>query len=111
MKQIVVSASPPSNPELIYEPKTSRSHDSTPRLQSSSFLAMTYFLLRDYNIQPEKELPWSLRVERAPKSGYTQPLPGPSMYNTRGSSANIMRTLGFYIGNDTNMFWAEHSSF
>ena len=26
----------------------------TQRLQSSSFLVMTYFLLRDYNIQPKK---------------------------------------------------------
>ena len=31
----------------------------THRLQSSSFLVMTYFLLRDYNIQPKKELLWS----------------------------------------------------
>ena len=32
----------------------------TQRLQSSSFWVMTYFLLRDYNIQPKKELLWSL---------------------------------------------------
>ena len=34
------------------------------RLQSSSFLVMTYFLLRDYNILPKKELhlsPWVRR--------------------------------------------------
>ena len=34
----------------------------TQRLQSSSLLVMTYFLLRDYNIQPKRELLWSLRV-------------------------------------------------
>ena len=34
----------------------------TQRLQSSSFLDMTYFFLRDYNIQPKKELLWSLWV-------------------------------------------------
>ena len=28
------------------------------QLQSSSFLVMTYFLLRDYNILPKKELPF-----------------------------------------------------
>ena len=33
------------------------------RLQSSSFLVMTYFRLRDYNIQPKRELLWSLWVE------------------------------------------------
>ena len=35
----------------------------TQGLQSRSFLVMTYFLLRDYNIQPKKELPWSLWVK------------------------------------------------
>ena len=35
---------------------------TTQRLQSSSFLVMTYSLLRDYNIQPTKELLWSLWV-------------------------------------------------
>ena len=35
---------------------------TTQRLQSSSSLVMTYFLLRDYNIQPKKELLWSLWV-------------------------------------------------
>ena len=34
----------------------------TQRLQCSSFLVMTYFLLRDYNILPEKELHSSLWV-------------------------------------------------
>ena len=34
----------------------------TQRLQSSSFWVMTYFLLRDYNIQLKKELLWSLWV-------------------------------------------------
>ena len=34
----------------------------TQRLQSSSFLVMTYFLLREYIIQPKKELLWSLWV-------------------------------------------------
>ena len=32
---------------------------STKGLQCSSFLVMTYFLLRDYNILPKKELQWS----------------------------------------------------
>ena len=34
----------------------------TQRLQSSSFFVMTFFLLRDHNIQPKKELLWSLWV-------------------------------------------------
>ena len=34
----------------------------TQRLQCSSFLVMTYFPLRDYNILPKKELHWSLWV-------------------------------------------------
>ena len=34
----------------------------TQRFQSSSFLVMTYFLLRDFNIQSKKELLWSLWV-------------------------------------------------
>ena len=36
--------------------------DSTQRLECSSFLVMTYFLLRDYNILPKKELHSSLWV-------------------------------------------------
>ena len=32
---------------------------STQGLQCSSFLVMTYFLLRDYNILPKRELPLS----------------------------------------------------
>ena len=35
---------------------------STQRLLSSSFLVMTYFLLKNYNIQPKRELLWSLWV-------------------------------------------------
>ena len=35
----------------------------TQRLQCSSFLVLTYFLLRDYNILPEKELHSSLWVD------------------------------------------------
>ena len=35
----------------------------TQRLQSSSFLVVTYFLLRDYNIESKKELLWSLWVD------------------------------------------------
>ena len=34
----------------------------TQRLQCSSFLVMTAFLLRDYNILPKRELHWSLWV-------------------------------------------------
>ena len=36
---------------------------STQRLQSISFLVMTYVLLRDYNLQPKKELLWSLCLD------------------------------------------------
>ena len=36
---------------------------STQGLQCSSFLVMTYFLLRDYNIQPKTELHWSPWVD------------------------------------------------
>ena len=32
---------------------------TTQRLQSSSFLVMTSFLLKDTNVQPKKELHWS----------------------------------------------------
>ena len=35
------------------------------RLQCSSCLVMTYFLFRDYNILPKKELRWSLWVFQA----------------------------------------------
>ena len=41
--------------------------DSTQGLQCSSFLVMTYSLLRDYNILPKKELPlspWVITVKR-----------------------------------------------
>ena len=34
-------------------------HESTQGLSCSSFLVMTYFLSRDYNILPKKELHWS----------------------------------------------------
>ena len=33
--------------------------NSTQELECSSFLVMTYFLLRDYNVLPKKELLWS----------------------------------------------------
>ena len=36
--------------------------DSTKRLQCSSFLVMTYFLLTDYSLLPKKELHLSLWV-------------------------------------------------
>ena len=37
---------------------------STQGLQCSSFLVMTYFLLREYNILPKKELPSSPWVDQ-----------------------------------------------
>ena len=45
---------------------------NTQRLLCSSFLAMTYFLLSDYSILPEKELHSSLWVE--PTLGHLEPL-------------------------------------
>ena len=36
--------------------------DNTQGLQSSSFLGVPFFLVRDSNILPQKELLWSLRV-------------------------------------------------
>ena len=38
-------------------------YSPTQRLKGSSFLVMTYFLLKDYNILPKKELPLSPWVE------------------------------------------------
>ena len=38
-------------------------------LQSSSFLVMTYSLLRDYDIQPKNELHWSPWVNSGPTQG------------------------------------------
>ena len=40
-------------------PQTSKYVNYTQRLQCSSFLVVTYFLLRDSNILPQKELPLS----------------------------------------------------
>ena len=42
---------------------------STQRLQCSSFLVMTYFLLKDYNILAKKELHSSLWVKTAVNIG------------------------------------------
>ena len=58
----------PKPPEVLDSPASRGSwaanHESphemnTQRLYCSSFLVLTYFLLRDYNVLPEKELHWS----------------------------------------------------
>ena len=48
--------------KYIYPHKQFYIYVYTQRLQCSSFLVMAYFLLRDYNILPKKELLWSLWV-------------------------------------------------
>ena len=48
----------------------------TQGLQRSSFLVMTHFLIRDYNILPKKELLWSPWVHIHASSGWR--LPGPT---------------------------------
>ena len=45
---------------FLYEVMQGFYHQHAQRLQCSSFLVLTYFLLRDYNILPKKELLASL---------------------------------------------------
>ena len=61
--------------DLWQKPDKKEAKSSTQRLQCSSFLVMTYFLLRGYNILPKQELHLSLWVVRQKRLGLLRPLP------------------------------------
>ena len=60
----------------------------TQGLQSSSFLGVPLFLVRDSNILPQKELLWSLRVHYPEPLSQSLPHPlAPPMHRPRAANA------------------------